>query len=145
MYVDRRPVQMSKADWYAPLHSRQDGLFYRGVPPGGTGLGWGALGRGLYLTWRKGMAKAYAQGGPIYTYSIPPDLNLLDYSSDEVADIKRSMGFQPWEYSDDPMYAAAITFEVEELGYEGVISDNPAEGLVIFNPSSDVMVVAEER
>jgi hypothetical protein len=132
------------ASWFKPLHGRQEGLFYRGVKKGGGGLGWGALGKGLYLTWKKGVAEFFAEGGPIYTYEIPADLNLLDAQSREMGDIKAKMGFQPWEYSDDPMFQSIITFEVRDLGYEGVISDNPAEGLVIFDSEGVVVLVEEE-
>ncbi len=135
---------MSAAAWFGRLHGRQDGLFYRGVKKGGGGLGWGALGKGLYLTWQKGVAEFFAEGGPVYTYEIPADLNLLDAQSKEMADIKADMGFQPWEYSDSPMFQSVITSQVRRLGYEGVISDNPADGFVIFDPEDVVVLVEEE-
>jgi uncharacterized membrane protein (UPF0127 family)/shikimate kinase len=126
-----------EAVWYANLHRQQKGIFYRGAKAVGRdkGLGWGALGKGLYLTWQKGMAKFFADrgNGEVFTYKVAPRLKILDYSSKEMAEIKEQMGFKPWEYSDDPMYANVITNAVKKLGYDGVVSDNPAEGLVLFD------------
>ena len=127
----------AEARWFKGLHSRNKGLFYRGARGTGRndGSGLGALGRGLYLTWVESMAEFFAErsGGRVFTYEIPSNLKLLDSKSDEMAAIKARLGFKPWEYSDSPMYASFITADVKELGYDGVISDNQADGLVIFD------------
>ena len=36
-------------------------------------------------------------------------------------------------YSADPMFAKAITYEMKKMGYDGVVSDDRIEGLVIFD------------
>ena len=137
----------SEARWFRGVHSRNKGLFYRGArgtgPNDGSGLG--ALGNGVYLTWSKPMAEFFAQrsGGQVYTYKVPSNLKLLDAQSEEMADIKATFGFAPHEYSNDPGYSRAITREVKALGYDGVISDNQADGLVVFNPR-EVKIVEDE-
>ena len=137
-------VQQNPPEFYDILWERNDGIFYRGAGADpGKGSGLGAIGRGLYLAWDEGMAGAYAraQAEPyIYEYQLPEGLNLLDESSVEMADIKAMMGFQPWAYSDDPMYARALTVEVKELGYDGVASSDRATGLVIFDPSVATLI-----
>ena len=32
------------------------------------------------------------------------------------------------------MFAKAVTFELKRMGYDGVVSDDKIEGLVIFDP-----------
>ena len=131
-------------DWYDNLHKRNKGVFWRGSRHAGAGGGGdvGALGRGLYLAWDKGMAEAFAtsNAGNVYTYRLPEGLNLLDAQSKEMADIKASMGFQPWEASDSPLYATIVTNEATKLGYDGVISDNRADGLVVFDPETATLL-----
>ena len=91
------------------------------------------------------MAEFFAQrsGGEVYTYEVPSDLRLLDAQSKEMAEIKAEFGFEPWESSDDPAYARIITETVKALGYDGVVSDNQADGLVVFNPRK-VKVIEED-
>ena len=128
----------SEARWFRGVHSRNKGLFYRGArgtgPNDGSGLG--ALGNGAYLTWSKPMAEFFAErsGGQVYTYKVPSNLKLLDAQSKEMADIKAQFGFAPHEYSNDPGYARIVTKAVKDLGYDGVVSDNQADGLVVFDP-----------
>ena len=43
------------------------------------------------------------------------------------------MGLQPWEYSGGKMFARVLKVEFESKGYDGVISDKVAEGIVIFD------------
>ena len=134
----------SEAKFFRSLHSRNKGIFYRGAknPGAGGGSGLGALGRGLYLAWDVGMAQFFADrsGGQVYAYKIPANLKMLDAQSSEMAAIKAEMGFKPHEYSDSPMYAAVITNEAKELGYDGVISDKRADGLVLFDPRKAKLV-----
>jgi len=126
-----------EATFYKSLYDRNKGIFYRGTAKSGKGIGMGALGQGVYLTWHKGMAKAFAQhhgqGGTVIAYKIKPGLKILDSKSKLMIDLKAEMGFDPWGYSDDPVYAKFITSQVGKAGYDGVISDNLAEGIVIFD------------
>ena len=128
-----------RAEWFKGLHAGNGGRFYRGArgTGAGCGSGLGALGRGIYLTWDEGMAEWFAErsGGTVYTYEIDAGLNLLDSKSAVMAEIKAIYGLALHEYCDHPGYSDAITREVKARGYEGVISDNVAEGLVIFDAS----------
>jgi hypothetical protein len=118
------------AKFWPSLYKKNKGRFYRGTS-GGKSQGFGALGAGLYVTWEKGIAKAF--GKDVATYELPKDLKLLDAQSKTFIDLKAKMGFKPWEYSDDPTYARALKMMVEKKGYDGVISDELAEGLVVFD------------
>lgn len=122
-----------EAKWYKALHRRQKGIFYRGVPPSGKGSDIGALGAGLYVTWNRGVAQFFAKGGDVIEYELPVGLKLLDSKSGFMADIKAKMGIKPWEYIEGKMFANLVASDVKRAGYDGVISDNPAEGLVIFD------------
>lgn len=129
-----------EADFYKSLHARNKGVFYRGSGEGGKGIGMGAIGAGVYLTWHKGMAKAFAshhkQGGKVEAYKIKSGLKMLDSKSELIIDLKADMGFDPWGYSDDPAFAKLITTAAKKAGFDGVISDNLAEGLVMFDPKN---------
>ena len=46
------------------------------------------------------------------------------------------MGFEPWEYSNDEMYGGMMTMGLKDLGFDGAVSDKPADGIVIFDPSN---------
>ena len=123
--------------WYKGLWRAQKGIFYRGENPSTrrSGAGLGALGTGLYLTWEVGMAKAYAglaKKGSVVKFKVPSNLKIADAYGKDVMDVKKKMGIDG--YSADPMYAKALTFELKNLGYDGVISDKSVEGLVIFDP-----------
>ena len=138
----------AEAKFFRGIHSRNKGIFYRGAksPGAGGGSGLGALGRGLYLAWDMGMTQFFADrsGGQVYAYEIPSDLRLLDAQSKEMAAIKADMGFKPHEYSDSSMYAAIVTNKAKELGYDGVISDNRADGLVLFDAQKATLVELPE-
>lgn len=137
--VDRlaREYIASEAKFWRGLYARQKGLFYRGArkPGMGGGSGMGALGKGLYLTWNPRMAEFFARrsGGQVYTYKVKSNVKLLDNQSDEFNTILAGMGFGPGQYAEDAMFAAIVTREVKELGYDGVLSDNPAMGLVLYD------------
>ena len=130
----------SEAEFYQHLYNKEDGTFYRGEGKGGKGLGLGALGRGVYLTWTESAANAFSvhhgADGEIVKYKVKPGLKIADYQSDEVADIKAKMGLKPWEYTGDKMYSAILTMDLKEAGYDGVISDKAVEGLLIFDASN---------
>jgi hypothetical protein len=119
------------------------GILYRGSAEG-VGCGLGALGAGLYLTWDRGFASAYADiaGGTVTEYRLrdPEAVKLLVTGGVEWVAVKAKLGLQPWEYSDDPVYAAAVTLEVRELGYDGVLDRRPEIGLVLFDPDAAVSI-----
>jgi len=127
----------SEADFYDHLYNENKGIFFRGEGQGGKGLGLGALGKGTYLTWTKDAAKAFSihhgADGAVVKYKVKPGLKIADYQSDEVAAIKKEMGFEPWQYSGDNMYSAILTMDLKRAGYDGCISDKAIEGLVIFD------------
>ena len=128
--------EVKSPGWYTSLHRKQKGMFYRGEDPKTrrSGAGLGALGTGLYLTWEVGMAKAYAglaKKGSVVKFKVPSNLKIADAYGKDVMDAKKKMGIDG--YSADPMYAKALTFELKRMGYDGVVSDKVAEGLVIFD------------
>ena len=129
-------TEVKSPGWYTSLHRKQKGMFYRGEDPKTrkSGAGLGALGTGLYLTWEVGMAKAYAglaKKGSVVKFKVPSNLKIADAYGKDVMDVKKKMGIDG--YSADPMYAKALTFELKRMGYDGVVSDKVAEGLVIFD------------
>jgi len=129
-------TEVKSPGWYTALHRKQKGMFYRGEDPRTrrSGAGLGALGTGLYLTWEVGMAKAYsrlATKGSVVKFKVPSNLKIADAYGKDMMDVKKKMGIDG--YSADPMFAKALTFELKRMGYDGVVSDKVAEGLVIFD------------
>ena len=124
------------------LMTKNSGIFYRGTAGKGQGTGLGALGNGVYLTWTEGMAQAFADrvGGEVKKYKVKPGLKMADAQGPEIRDIKKDMGYEPWEYSDDPMYASMMTMELQDLGFDGAVSEKPADGIVIFDESNVELV-----
>ena len=137
----------SEADFYQTLYNKENGTFYRGEGQGGQGLGLGALGKGVYLTWTEDAARAFSihhgPDGDVVKYKVKPGLKIADYQSDEVAEIKAKMGFKPWEYSADKMYTAILTMDLKDAGYDGAISDKAVEGLVIFDANNVTKIEGE--
>lgn len=131
---------MNKDDTlYAYLHNRNKGVFYR-AETGGTGTY--ALGEGRYLAYDEGVAKAFATHAcmlkgkkdcQINAYTLPQDLKLLDAQSKEFKDIKKGLGYESWDKPGDKLAATIIKEEVQKLGYDGVISDDRFDGLVIYD------------
>jgi len=129
-----------KARFYEPLYKKNKGVFYRGVS-GDKGVGVAALGEGKYVTWDREMAEAFAKiskeehgGTPtVEAYKVDKDLILLDAQSKTMVDIKKSLGVKSYDKISDPMFAKALTYEIKEKGYDGVISDDKADGIVIFD------------
>ncbi len=52
---------LKEASMWDFLYKKHKGVFYRGIGRSGKSTGLGALGKGVYLTWTEGMAKAYAK------------------------------------------------------------------------------------
>ena len=135
MFVNSKLVENQLWD---NLMKRNDGVFYRGQRATGGGTGLGALGNGIYLTWEPSMAEFFAKevGGEVKEYRVKPGLNMADNAGADFGMIKKDMGFQPWEYSDDPMFGGMLTMGLKDKGYDGAVGDNPAEGIVIFDPKN---------
>jgi len=140
-----------QAKFYNPLWQKNKGKFYRGTS-GGKGVGMsGVLGKGLYVTWTEGMASAFANiskeknngKAVVEEYQLPKDLKLLDAQSKTMMDTKRGLGVSPLDKIDDPVFAYALTDEIQRKGFDGVISDDVADGIVIFNPEKIKKVKAK--
>jgi len=127
--------EASMWDW---IYKKNNGVFYRGVGRGGKGTGVGALGKGVYLTWEEGMARAFAKrqgaGGEVKKYKLKRGLKIVDAEADEdFAEVKAEMGFEKHQFSDDPMFAGMLTMLLKKKKYDGAVSDDVAIGICIFD------------
>ena len=127
--------EASMWDW---IYKKNNGVFYRGVGRGGKGTGVGALGKGVYLTWEEGMARAFAKrqgaGGEVKKYKLKRGLKIVDAEADEdFAEAKAEMGFEKHQFSDDPMFAGILTMILKKKKYAGAVSDDVATGICIFD------------
>ena len=123
----------TKNPMYDAYYERNTGIFYRGTAEEGKGTGLGALGAGVYLSQDSSMARGYAKGEKIKAYKIKEGLNIADADGADVVAIKKMMGFEAWEYSDEPMYAKGMTMMLKDKGYDGAMSGDRATGIVIFD------------
>ena len=129
---------LKEASMWDSIYRKNKGVFYRGIGRGGKGTGLGALGKGVYLTWTESMAKAYAKRlggkGEVKRYQVKRGLKIADAEQNkDFANIKSAMGMSVSDYSDDPMFAGMLTMELKRKGYDGVVSDDVAIGIVIFD------------
>ena len=129
---------LKEASMWDFIYRNNKGIFYRGVGKDGKGTGLGALGKGVYLTWSKGMADAFAKrqgaGGEVKEYKLRRGLKIVDSEADkDFADVKTEMGFGVKQFSDDPMFAGMLTMMLKDKGYDGAVSDDVATGIVIFD------------
>jgi len=129
---------LKEASMWDFLYRKNKGVFYRGIGRGGKGTGLGALGKGVYLTWTESMAKAYAKRiggkGEVKRYQVKRGLKIVDVETNkDFASIKSAMGMGVKDYSGDPMFAGMLTMELKRKGYDGVVSDDVAIGIVIFD------------
>ena len=129
---------LKEASMWDFLYRKNKGVFYRGIGRGGKGTGLGALGKGVYLTWTESMAKAYAKRiggkGEVKRYQVKRGLKIADAEQNkDFASIKSAMGMGVKDYSSDPMFAGMLTMELKRKGYDGVVSDDVAIGIVIFD------------
>ena len=129
---------LKEASMWDFLYRKNKGMFYRGIGRGGKGTGLGALGKGVYLTWTESMAKAYAKRiggkGEVKRYQVKKGLKIVDAETNkDFASIKSAMGMGVKDYSSDPMFAGMLTMELKRKGYDGVVSDDVAIGIVIFD------------
>ena len=129
---------LKEASMWNYLYRKNKGVFYRGIGRGGKGTGLGALGKGVYLTWTESMAKAYAKRiggkGEVKRYQVKRGLKIADAEQNkDFASIKSAMGMGVKHYSYDPMFAGMLTMELKRKGYDGVVSDDVAIGIIIFD------------
>ena len=129
---------LKEASMWDFLYRKNKGVFYRGIGRGGKGTGLGALGKGVYLTWTESMAKAYAKRiggkGEVKRYQVKKGLKIVDAETNkDFASIKSAMGMGVKDYSADPMFAGMLTMELKRKGYDGVVSDDVAIGIIIFD------------
>ena len=64
------------------FYKENKGIFYRGQSSTGKGQGFGMLGLGIYLTWDKGVAQAFADRqtrGVLKTYKAKKTLKSQNY------------------------------------------------------------------
>ena len=130
-------TEVKAASMYVSLYRKQKGIFYRGEGRGGKGTSIGALGAGIYLTWSESMAGAFASrlgsGGTVKKYQVKRGLKIADNRGDDFQNILTDMGFGRGEYGGDKMFANLMKTKLSRLGYDGAVSDDVAEGIVIFD------------
>jgi len=128
------------ADFYPSMYKRNKGIFYRGEGSGGKGVGGGHLGKGVYVTWHEGMAKAFAshhgQSGRVVRVKLKKGLKMLDSMSPLIIELKREIGMEMYQASSNPAVVAMITSNAKKAGYDGIVSDKIAEGIVVFDPKN---------
>ena len=127
--------EVKSASLWDFLYRKNKGVFWRGEGKGGKGTSIGALGDGIYLTWSESMAQAFADrlGGEVNKYQVKRGLKIADNKGDDFQNILTDMGFGSGEYSGDPRFAKSVKNGLSKLGYDGVVSDDVATGIVIFD------------
>ena len=153
--INRERKLPGEADFWKNVHRLNDGVFFRGVhaEPGFEELleTDGVLGHGLYVTWDEGAARAFSrtrpgeEGHPSWMVEVvvPRSLKLLDAQSDEMVAIKKKLGVGRWDRVGDRPFSFALRREVEKKGYDGVVSDDRFDGVLIFN--TDKVEVKRKR
>ena len=129
--------EVKSASLWDFLYRKNKGVFWRGEGKGGKGTELGALGAGIYLTWSESMAGAFANrlgsGGTVKKYQVKRGLKIADNRGDDFQNILTDMGFGRGEYGGDKMFANLMKTKLSRLGYDGAVSDDVAEGIVIFD------------
>ena len=127
---------MTEASLWDYFYKTNKGVFYRGQSSTGKGMGIGMLGLGIYLTWDESMAQSFADRqtrGVLKTYSVKKNLKMVDNTSKDFATAMANLGRKPWEWSHSKEFSGFLTGELKQMKYDGAYSDNPAEGIVIFD------------
>ena len=130
------PRQLLEASLWDYMYKKNKGTFYRGQSSSGKGMGIGMLGLGIYLTWSDTMAQKFASkqsGGIVQTYKVKKNLKMADNTGKDFAKAMANLGRKPWEWSHSKEFSGFLTGELKQMGYDGAYSDNPAEGIVIFD------------
>ena len=118
------------------FYKENKGIFYRGQSSTGKGQGFGMLGLGIYLTWDKGIAQVFADRqtkGVVKSYKPKKTLKMVDNTSKDFVKAMANLGRKPWEWSQSKEFSGFLTGELKQMRYDGAYSDNPAEGIVIFD------------
>ena len=127
---------MTEASLWDYFYKTNKGVFYRGQSSSGKGMGIGMLGLGIYLTWDESMAQSFADRqtkGVLKSYSVKKNLKMVDNTSKDFATAMANLGRKPWEWSHSKEFSGFLTGELKQMKYDGAYSDNPAEGIVIFD------------
>ena len=136
-FCERTPkgllTEASLWDW---MYKKNKAVFYRGESSTGKGMGFGMLGLGIYLTWSDSMAQKFADKqtrGVVQSFKVKRGLKMADNTSKEFASAMAALGRKPWEWSRNKQFSMFLTGELKQLGFDGAYSDNPAEGIVVFD------------
>ncbi len=127
---------LQEASLWDYMYKKNKGTFYRGQSSSGKGMGIGMLGLGIYLTWSESMAQLFADKqsrGIVQTYEVKRNLKMADNTGKDFAKAMANLGRKPWEWSHSKEFSGFLTGELKQMGYDGAYSDNPAEGIVIFD------------
>ena len=127
---------LREASLWDYMYKKNKAVFYRGQSSSGKGMGIGMLGLGIYLTWDKGIAQVFADRqtrGVVKSYKAKKTLKMVDNTSKDFVKAMANLGRKPWEWSQSKEFSGFLTGELKQMGYDGAYSDNPAEGVVIFD------------
>ena len=130
------PRQLLEASLWDYMYKKNKAVFYRGQSSSGKGMGIGMLGLGIYLTWSESMAQSFAKKqsrGVVQTFKVKRGLKMADNTSNDFAKAMANLGRKPWEWSQSKEFSGFLTGELKQMGYDGAYSDNPAEGIVVFD------------
>ena len=130
------PRQLLEVSLWDYMYKKNKSIFYRGQASSGKGMGIGMLGLGIYLTWSETMAQSFAKKqsrGVVQTFKVKRGLKMADNTSNDFAKAMANLGRKPWEWSHSKEFSGFLTGELKQLGYDGAYSDNPAEGIVVFD------------
>ena len=117
---------LQEASLWDYMYKKNKAVFYRGQSSSGKGMGIGMLGLGIYLTWSESMAQSFAK-------KQTRGLKMADNTGNDFAKAMANLGRKPWEWSQSKEFSGFLTGELKQMGYDGAYSDNPAEGIVIFD------------
>ena len=127
---------ITEASLWDYMYKKNKGVFYRGQSSSGKGMGIGMLGLGIYLTWSESMAQAFAgkqTKGVVQTFKVKKGLKMADNTGKDFATAMANLGRKPWEWSHSKEFSGFLSGELKQMKYDGAYSDNPAEGIVIFD------------
>ena len=127
---------LREASLWDYMYKKNKAVFYRGQSSSGKGMGIGMLGLGIYLTWSESMAQSFAKKqsrGVVQTFKVKQRLKMADNTGNDFAKAMANLGIKPWEWSHSKEFSGFLTGELKQMKYDGAYSDNPAEGIVIFD------------